>query len=218
MSEVYELRQYTLHPGQRDTLIDLFDREFIETQEAAGMHVIGQFRDLDDPDRFVWFRSFPDMVRRKEALTAFYSGPAWKAHRDAANATMIDSDNVLLLRLADPRFGFPVPSSPRLAVDATERPASRLAVTVYSFDTAIEREHIEAVFVVVTPLALLQTDPSENTYPALPVRTGENVIVALTEQRIEGDDALAKYLTGPPQRLTLEPTARSLLRQPSNTA
>jgi hypothetical protein len=32
-----ELRQYTLHPGKRDVLIDLFDREFVESQEALGM-------------------------------------------------------------------------------------------------------------------------------------------------------------------------------------
>src|SRR5437016_8439463 len=41
---IVELRQYTLHPGQRDVLIDLFDREFVESQEALGMKVIGQFR------------------------------------------------------------------------------------------------------------------------------------------------------------------------------
>ena len=64
MTEVFELRQYTLHPGKRDTLIELFEREFIEPQEAAGMHVIAQFRDLDDPDRFVWIRSFPDMAAK----------------------------------------------------------------------------------------------------------------------------------------------------------
>ena len=43
---VVELRQYTLRPGQRDVLIDLFDREFIESQEAEGMAIVGQFRDL----------------------------------------------------------------------------------------------------------------------------------------------------------------------------
>jgi hypothetical protein len=50
---IAELRQYTLHPGKRDVLIELFDREFIESQEAVGMRIIGQFRDLDNPDRFV---------------------------------------------------------------------------------------------------------------------------------------------------------------------
>jgi hypothetical protein len=53
---VFELRQYTLYPDQRDVLIELFDREFVETQEAVGMRVVGQFRDLDRADRFVWVR------------------------------------------------------------------------------------------------------------------------------------------------------------------
>jgi hypothetical protein len=41
-SPVVELRQYTVHAGMRDVLIELFDREFVESQEAAGMKVIGQ--------------------------------------------------------------------------------------------------------------------------------------------------------------------------------
>ena len=60
---VLELRQYTLRAGQRDVLIDLFDRELVETQEAVGMSVVGQFRDLDRPDRFVWLRGVTDMPR-----------------------------------------------------------------------------------------------------------------------------------------------------------
>jgi hypothetical protein len=71
---IVELRQYTLHPSSRDTLIDLFEREFLESQEACGMTLIGQFRDLDDPDRFVWFRAFSDMEQRKAALACFYGG------------------------------------------------------------------------------------------------------------------------------------------------
>src|ERR1700685_430705 len=94
---VLELRQYTLHPGRRDALIALFEREFVEPQEGVGAHVIATFRDLDDPDRFVSLRRFADMAARVDALGAFYGGPAWQAHRSAANATMVDSDNVLLL-------------------------------------------------------------------------------------------------------------------------
>ena len=94
MNDVVELRQYTLHPGQRDVLIKLFDREFVESQEAEGMAIVGQFRDLDDPDRFVWLRGFPSMPARAQSLSDFYGGPDWKAHSAEANATMIDSDNV----------------------------------------------------------------------------------------------------------------------------
>jgi hypothetical protein len=108
---VVELRQYRLHPGQREVLISLFDRELVETQEAVGMAVLGQFRDLDDPDRFVWLRGFDDMPRRAQALRRFYGGPVWAAHKNQANATMIDSDDVLLLRPVTARSGFPVPAA-----------------------------------------------------------------------------------------------------------
>lgn len=77
---VLELRQYTLLPGRRDELIELFDREFVEPQEALGMQIVGTFRDLDDADRFIWLRAFDDMAGRGEALSAFYTGPAWKTH------------------------------------------------------------------------------------------------------------------------------------------
>src|SRR5688572_26594158 len=93
-----ELRQYRLHPGKRDELIELFEREFVESQEEQGMKVIGTFVDLDQPDCFVWLRGYGDMASRLAGLSAFYGGPVWQANRAAANATMIDSDNVFLLR------------------------------------------------------------------------------------------------------------------------
>ena len=71
---IVELRQYTVHPGKRDILIDLFDREFVEPQEAVGIKVIGQFRDLDRPDRFVWLRGFHNKTSRAKALTDFIAG------------------------------------------------------------------------------------------------------------------------------------------------
>ena len=112
-SPVTELRRYTLHAGRRDELIELFEREFVETQETVGIQVIGQFYDLDDPNQFVWLRGFNDMSAREQSLHAFYSGPIWKAYRDAANATMIDSDNVLLLRLVHPTSGFSLKNGSR---------------------------------------------------------------------------------------------------------
>src|SRR5688500_18059770 len=105
-SPIVELRMYSLHPGRRDELIRLVERGFIGSQEAVGIQVIGQFVVLDDPNRVIWLRGFHDMPARAESLNAFYSGPVWKAHREAANATMIDSDNVLLLRLPQGACGF----------------------------------------------------------------------------------------------------------------
>src|SRR2546429_6342424 len=103
---IVELRQYTLYPGKRDVLIDLFDREFVESQEALGMKVVGQFRDLDNPNRFVWLRGFRDMPSRAQALKDFYGGAGLEAHPGAAHATMIHSPYMLLLPSGTPTFGF----------------------------------------------------------------------------------------------------------------
>jgi quinol monooxygenase YgiN len=221
---VIELRQYTLRPGQRDVLIELFDRELVETQEAEGMAVVGQFRDLDDPDRFVWIRGFGDMPSRARALAAFYGGPAWKAHRAEANATMIDSDNVLLLRPVSAGTGFPEPAAARLPVGATAAGSSRILVTLHyrdqPFDQAFadffDRQARPALIEAgATPLACLQTEHAENTFPALPVRAGENVFASVA--RFPSEARLDGYLrqagsSGAAQQLRLAPTARSLLR------
>ena len=76
---VIELRQYTLRPGQRDVLVELFDRQFVESQEALGMRIVGQFRDLDRADRFVWLRGFADMDSRRAALESLLRRPGLEA-------------------------------------------------------------------------------------------------------------------------------------------
>lgn len=236
---IVELRQYELHPGQRDVLINLFEREFVETQEAAGMAVLGQFRDLDNPDRFVWLRGFHDMPRRAEALGRFYGGPVWKAHRDQANATMIDSDNVLLLRPVNAQSGLAEPVATRPPVGHTALPSSLVVATLYYRDSPFDEAFVEffdrqvrpvMVETGAEPLACLQTEHAENTFPALPVRVGENVFVWFSRfaDPTDFDDhlrrlsrshswqdevlpSLSAMLAGDPQHLRLAPTARSLL-------
>src|SRR5436190_18091121 len=82
--QVVEFRNYVMQPGGRDVLIGLFEREFIEPQEALGAHVLGTFRNIDNPDRYVWLRGFADFETRFTALDGFYTGEVWKAHRAQA--------------------------------------------------------------------------------------------------------------------------------------
>jgi len=237
---VVELRQYTLHPGKRDVLIDLFDREFVETQEEVAIKIIGQFRDLDHQDRFVWLRGFPDMTSRARALNDFYSGPVWKTHREAANATMIDSDNVLLLRPAFPTSGFSLENLKRAPVGSKEVPRSLVVATIYYFAAPVAPDFINFFEHTLRPVteslgatisASFVTENSENTFPALPVRVAENVFVWFSTfpdlaayenylaalSRSEGwrskvSTALTRHLEKAPEVLRLSPTARSLLR------
>lgn len=236
---IVELRQYTLHPGKRDALIDLFDRQFVESQEAVGMTIIGQFRDLNNPNRFVWLRGFRDMPSRAQALKDFYGGPIWKAHREAANATMIDSDNVLLLHPATPMSGFSLRSKTRPLTGSNETRSELILATIYYFDAPVDSGFVQFFDKTLKPavigsgatvLAYFATEHSENTFPALPVRKGENVFVwfalfndgaayeshiaALTQfprWRDEISKELARRLKREPEILKLSPTARSLL-------
>src|SRR5262245_56462337 len=98
---VLEIRNYLLQPGMQEHFIDYFEAVFLHSQEAAQMHVLGQFRLIDEPDHFVWLRGFRDMQTRLNSLQTFYGGPVWKKYGPLANRMMIDSDNVHLLRPLD---------------------------------------------------------------------------------------------------------------------
>ena len=227
---VVELRQYTLHKGQRDTLVNLFEREFIESQEALGMKVIGTFTDLDRPDRFVWLRGFRNMDSRAAGLSAFYTGPVWQEHRDAANATMIDSDNVLLLHAPRPAAEFaPAPPRPALGQHA---PSGLIVATIYY----LKRPPAEALAMFenelkprldragIAPLAWLRIEAAPNNFPRLPVREGEEVVAWFARfdsaadydaRKAAVDEAaspILPLLDRPPEVLRLRPTARSELR------
>jgi hypothetical protein len=118
----------------------------------------------------------------------------WRAHRDAANATMIDVDNVLLLR---PRGEFTVdtalrdtPVTTRVLATISPSPLARFGGTL---------------------LGEFETDPSPNNFPALPVRTGEHVFVSLMS--FPGEPEMAEWISAAPgEHLRLAPTPRSALR------
>jgi len=233
--QVVELRQYSLHPGRRDELIELFERELLETQEAVGMQVLGQFRDLGDTERFAWLRGFPDMATRPDSLGAFYSGPVWEAHRDAANATMIDSDNVWLLRPAWPGAGIGSTPHTRAAPGATALPAGLLDTSVFPLRMPADDALLSVCQGVLTPLLVrggamrigwYLSVAEQNNFPRLPVRNDGPVLagLALFESPTafdafarsgawarDGWPALAPWLAGPAESRRLVPTSRSAL-------
>jgi hypothetical protein len=226
---VFELRNYTVRPGGRDALIDLFEREFIESQEVLGARVAATFRNLDDPNRFVWIRGFETMETRRAALDGFYGGPVWQRLRNDANATIVDSDDVLLLR---PIGGTAWAHGDRAPLGATATAPSMLVAITY-----VLKPEAEAAFPAffaddIAPalrdgggdlIATLATEHSPNSYPRLPVRAGEHVFVVLlryasVDAHIPNAggaalnaDAVSRFAAAP-GTLRLQPTARSALR------
>ncbi|QQP94805.1 NIPSNAP family protein [Lysobacter enzymogenes] len=233
---VIELRRYLMRPGRRDDLIELFEREFVESQEAVGMHVIGQFRELDAADRYTWVRGFPSHALRAESLQGFYGGPTWRAHRDAANATLLDNDDVRLLKPARPDCALPAAAHERAPVGARGEDGGIVCVGVCELNAPAQDgflQRFERGFAPLLEPAGLEllgvyvTDDTPNGYPRLPVREGEPALVwfarcddAEAPRRLAADagwraavaDALLADLKAAPQLLRLAPTARSELR------
>jgi NIPSNAP len=224
-TKVVELRQYTLHPGQRDVLIELFDRELVDPQEEGGMKAIGQFRDLDRANRFVWLRGFRDMKQRARALEAFYDGPVWARHRDAANATMIDSSDVLLLRPAAPGSAFPAVDRVPQANESRDEGVVHATIVMLESptQTAGAVDYFERTLAPSlresggSILGYYSTLSERNTFPRLPVREGETVFVFFVgyaggSVRETMPAWRAALVAEPgPQTLRLSPTSRSLL-------
>jgi NIPSNAP len=238
---VIELRQYALRPGRFDPFVQLFEREFIEPQEAAGMRVIGQFRDLDAADRFVWLRGFADTAARAHSLEAFYGGALWQSLRAEANANFVDTDDVLLLRPVSAGRDVDLRGAIRADVAAgVVEPPGVVLLAVHPVDAGDAPEYRRWFARDVEPAmaqagialtAWLETDPTPNNFPRLPVRESEYVFVWIARHadRHGADKALhdltasalwrdtlgpglCRRLSGPPQLLRLEPTGRSLLR------
>jgi len=233
---VLELRQYTLKPGGRDVLIPLFEDQFVESQEELGMRIVGTFRDASKPDRFVWLRGFPDMESRRAALEAFYTGPVWKATPDAANATMIDVGNFLLLRPAGEADVFELPRGRAARGEAPGR-ARVIVVSLHHFPGPVAADFAPWFQAQAVPLLAkagtrvigqFVTEPATNTFPRLPVREGENVfawfaaypdaasatapLADVPGWREQVEPRLRSVAKGEPERIVLEPTPRSLLR------
>jgi hypothetical protein len=237
--KVLEFRQYKLTDGSQEKFVSLFDREFVETQEAVGIRLIGQFNDVDRPDRFTWVREFPNMTERAKMLDAFYNGPVWHQWRGIANPLLDDNDNVFLLREAKEGSGFG-PSRPRPPQGA-KRSHGHTYVAVIEYLWKDPTEGFADFFVETMTPALQRNGltilgsyvPEEepNNFPRLPTRPDRKVLVWFTSVKRPGDfdlalrklhaskewkDGLGARMNAaeerPAQVLHLSPTPRSALQ------
>ena len=173
----------------------------------------------------------PGMHNDADAISRF--------NREAANATMIDSDNVLLLRPATAMSGFSLESKARPLTGSNETRSELIVATIYYLDATADPGLVEFFEKTMRPvvtgsgatvLSYFVTEHIENTFPALPVREGVNVfvwfarfndpaayerqsavLIQFPRWRDEISKELARRLKREPEILKLSPTTRSLL-------
>jgi hypothetical protein len=225
-TRIVELRRYALHTAQRESLVALFEERFIESEEEVGMTLLGQFRDLDDPDSFVWLPGFSDMASRGQGLTAFYGGPVWACYRDRANATMIASDNVLLLRTPSAQAALNVPERNPVTEAKAGGVVAAVLAPVADADRLLMQFERELAGVTVggcgALLGYFISETSPNNFPRLPIRDDVHVLVFLlgypdqarldaAQHAVWGLACLVADEGQTAEILRLAPTPRSLL-------
>lgn len=210
---IVEFRRDITRPGKRDRLIALFEERLVAPQEEAGARILGSFTVAGSPESFVWLRGFADMRARQAALEGFYDGPIWMAHREAAKASIADSDDVHLLRAVAPGSGLPVTG------EAPERRRYLAMLSELRFPEGIGNYHNWLRLFLrkegMDPLASFATLLATNGFPRLPVHQNRSVhlaLMAFTGRLPELPRELRAALRRAPELLVLEPTAGSALQ------
>jgi len=222
-SQLVELRNYQLKPDALDEFVEHFERRFVESQNELGMDILGIFRHLDEPDRFVWVRRYLEPSRRAAALTEFYTGPVWKQYGPRANEMMLDVDDVHLVEPDASLPKFPLASGEGEAEGETTVVAALYELGPSEGDIPAElatamTASIGGTAPEVRELGRLVTSAWPNDFPALPIHEDVRVGLWLLADGDRGAPSsnLAATVASKTGHavvvLHLAPTARSTLR------
>jgi hypothetical protein len=75
---IFELRQYTIKPGQQAAWVKLMEEEIIPLQVKAGMIILGSFVGEEDESVYIWLRRFESEEERVRLYDAVYNSAEWK--------------------------------------------------------------------------------------------------------------------------------------------
>ncbi|HEX7331708.1 MAG TPA: NIPSNAP family protein [Pyrinomonadaceae bacterium] len=93
---IVEVRSYRIKPGKRDEFIKLFETRAVPAQRDCGIKVTGPFVDVENPNKFVFLRSFPSLEERDRMKEAFYGGELWKNELEGLAMPLLESYDVIL--------------------------------------------------------------------------------------------------------------------------
>jgi hypothetical protein len=93
---IVEVRAYRIKPGHREEFLKFFEMRCVPALRAHGMQVLGPLVDLENPNKFVWLRSFPSLEERDRMKEAFYEGEVWKNELEHIAMPLLESYDVIL--------------------------------------------------------------------------------------------------------------------------
>ena len=93
---IVEVRSYRIKPGKREEFVRMFETRAVSAQHSHGIKIIGPFLDVENPNKFVFLRSFPSLEERERMKAAFYGSELWKNELEAYAMPLLESYDVIL--------------------------------------------------------------------------------------------------------------------------
>jgi len=93
---IVEVRSYRIKPGRREEFIEFFETRAIPAQRTYGIQILGPLIDLENPNKFVFLRSFPSLDERDRMKDAFYESDLWKNELEPIAMPLLESYDVIL--------------------------------------------------------------------------------------------------------------------------
>lgn len=101
---LFELRQYTIEPGQRERFVQLMEEKIIPFQTSKGMVILGSFVAEEDDQTYVWIRRFRSDEEREQLYDAVYNSDYWRDEIAPSVGEMMNRETINVTRLnATPR-------------------------------------------------------------------------------------------------------------------
>jgi hypothetical protein len=88
---IVEFATYRVKAGRRAEFIQFFETKAVPVMRAHGIRILGPLVDLENPNRFVWLRSFPSEAERIRRKKAFHDSAAWTGELGPVVMPMLES-------------------------------------------------------------------------------------------------------------------------------
>ncbi|WP_053004278.1 NIPSNAP family protein [Flavobacterium sp. ABG] len=179
---VLELRNYLLKPNKLNDFEEYFNNHFVTPMAKLEGFTLGQFKINNVNDRFVWLRGFTDMKTRVNFLNDFYiNSPTWKNFGQGANAMMLNSDHVHLLK----------PLEKSTTLDFLDVNEGIVLVDFYICNSTLNKviDLFNTTYIPflkslnISDLSLWVSEMQENDFPRLPVFQDKNLLVTITKYK-----------------------------------
>jgi hypothetical protein len=93
---IVEVRTYRVKPGRRAEFVRFFETKVLPALQNHGVKVIGPLLDRENPNKFVWLRSFSSLTEREDKNAAFYASEVWEKELEPIAMSMLGGYDFIL--------------------------------------------------------------------------------------------------------------------------